>query len=109
MSTINQRNWKTFFDIRRELNLDKIPEPDLEEKVVKHGGWHKSNMVKTDRYTDRHVEGPRQGEMPLGKWVRKKAEQLGLSADTIWARIYDGNLKVPNKRVVNSRVIFVKI
>lgn len=115
-TTINQRNWQTFFDIRRELGLDKIPEPDLEEKVISGTGNGRGmpGVCKPRRSMKpivyRKKPSPqRPGEITFKQWVMMKAEEFGITLESAYDRFYHGRLKCPNKRVVNSRVIFVKI
>jgi hypothetical protein len=109
MSTINERNWQMFNDLRKELGLDKPLEPDVEVKVPK-GRPVGSILFRISKpRPDRRKANPqRPGEMPLKAWVQIKAQELGLSIANVWLRIYDGRLPIPNKRIVNKRVIFVK-
>ncbi len=111
MNTINERNWQMFYDLRKELGLDKPQPVDLEEKIGVGKGRPGIARLRTKppkpiQYRKNDPQRP--GELPLKTWVQQKAQELKVTIGCVWTRIYDGNLPIPNKRVVNSRVIFVK-
>jgi len=111
--TITESNWQMLSEIRKELGFDKEPEPTAEESRIneRRHERHRSLVFKDRKRAQRPPDHyPKEGEIPLGKWIRQEAEKNQIALSSMWARFHDRNLaRTLTIRRVNSRVMFVKI
>src|SRR5258705_982160 len=112
MNTINEQNWQMFWDIRRELGLDKPQSVEVEEVVVcdrgrpRDGGSRKidSKWVKRKLTAD---ELPQPGEVTMKEFLVAEAKRCGISRNSVWYRLTEGRYGVSIRRV-NPKLIYIK-
>jgi len=110
--TINEQNWQMFWDVRRELGLDKPQPVELEEAIVRDrarprdGGSRKidSKWVKRKPTAD---EQPQPGEVTMKEFLSSEAKRCGMSRNSVWYRLTEGRYGVSIRRV-NPKLVYIK-
>jgi len=112
MKTINEQNWKMFWDVRRELGLDKPQPVELEESIVRdrarpRGGSSRkidSKWVKRKSTVD---ELPQPGEVTMKEFLSSESKRCRISRNSVWYRLTEGRYGVSIRRV-NPKLIYIK-
>lgn len=115
--SITEQSWEILRDVRRELGLDKAPEPDIEEVVLHERARPPgSSMTRRDKPKAQPYRkaasskvdlAPRPSETQLKQWVTEEAKRSGLCYNTVWCRIRDGKYGV-ELRKVHPKLIYVR-
>lgn len=118
MSEINDRNWQLFFEIRKELGLDKEPEPEVEEvklrerarpigsQIIRRFHAHKQAAYKPK--IDPKKKRLLSGEIRLGVFVEAESKRRGLCTASIREQIAKGEYPV-KVRHVSHKSTFVTV
>lgn len=117
MSTINERNWEMFREVRKELGLDKVPDPEVEPPEIKK--FHRFRDPKTgelisyehDRPKLPNLQNafpPRPGEVCRSEWISREAARSGLTVNTVRHKLdigdYDSRITI---RKVHHRLNYI--
>jgi len=115
MNTINEQNWQMFWDVRRELGLDKPQPVELEEAIVRdrarpRGAGPRKIDTKQSSYVKRNLtadELPQPGEVTMKEFLMAEAKRCRISRNSVWYRLTEGRYGVSIRRV-NPKLIYIK-